>query len=45
VTLLEDVDPFDGQRAQYTALKAARDRVLVFVLAYTVSVLVNYSAI
>jgi integrase len=34
-TLPEDVDPLDRQRARYTALKAARDRALVFVLAYT----------
>ena len=31
----EDADPLDRQRARYTALKAARDRALVFVLAYT----------
>src|SRR6056297_1114672 len=30
-----DTDPLDRQRARYEALKAARDRALVFVLAYT----------
>jgi len=30
-----DTDPLDKQRARYAALKAARDRALVFVLAYT----------
>ena len=34
-TLPEDTEPLDKQRAQYTALRAARDRALVFVLAYT----------
>ncbi|WP_246023076.1 tyrosine-type recombinase/integrase [Halosimplex halophilum] len=34
-TLPEDTDPFDRQRARYEALKAARDRALVVVLAYT----------
>jgi integrase len=34
-TLPADVDPLDKQRARYAALKAARDRALVFVLAYT----------
>ena len=34
-TLPEDADPLDRQRAHYTALKAARDRALAFVLAYT----------
>jgi len=34
-TLPEDADPLDRQRARYEALKAARDRALVFVLAYT----------
>jgi integrase len=34
-TLPEDADSLDRQRARYTALKAARDRALVFVLAYT----------
>ncbi|MFC7078260.1 phage integrase SAM-like domain-containing protein [Haloarcula halophila] len=34
-TLPEDVDPLDRQRARYTILKAARDRALVFVIAYT----------
>jgi integrase len=34
-TLPEDADPLDRQRARYRALKAARDRALVFVLAYT----------
>ncbi len=34
-TLPEDTDPLDKQRARYAALKAARDRALVFVLAYT----------
>ncbi len=34
-TLPEDVDPIDRQQARYTALKTARDRALVFVLAYT----------
>jgi len=31
----DDVAPVDKQRARYTALKAARDRALVYVLAYT----------
>ncbi len=30
-----DADPFERERARYAALKAARDRALVFVLAYT----------
>jgi len=34
-TLPEDTDPLDKQRARYAALKSARDRALVFVLAYT----------
>ncbi|OYR53191.1 recombinase, partial [Halorubrum sp. E3] len=34
-TLPNDVDPLDKQRARYAALKAARDRALVVVLAYT----------
>jgi integrase len=34
-TLPDDVDPLDKQRARYAALKAARDRALVVVLAYT----------
>ena len=34
-TLPEDTDPIGRQQARYTALKAARDRALVFVLAYT----------
>ncbi|WP_418286918.1 phage integrase SAM-like domain-containing protein [Halorubrum sp. DTA46] len=34
-TLPEDTDPLDKQRGRYAALKAARDRALVFVLAYT----------
>jgi integrase len=34
-TLPQDADPLDRQRARYEALKAARDRALVFVLAYT----------
>jgi len=34
-TLPEDTDPLDKQRARYEALKAARDRALVFVIAYT----------
>ncbi|WP_424016275.1 tyrosine-type recombinase/integrase (plasmid) [Halorientalis pallida] len=34
-TLPEDADPLDRQRARYGALKEARDRALVFVLAYT----------
>jgi integrase len=33
--LPDDVDSLDRQRARYTVLKAARDRALVFVLAYT----------
>jgi len=33
--LLEKTDPLDKQRARYAALKTARDRALVFVLAYT----------
>lgn len=33
--LPEGANPFDRQRARYEALKAARDRALVFVLAYT----------
>jgi len=35
ISLPDDVDLFDKQRARYAALKAARDRALVFVLAYT----------
>jgi integrase len=34
-TLPNDVDPLDKQRARYAALKTARDRALVVVLAYT----------
>lgn len=34
-TLPDDVDTLDEQRARYAALKAARDRGLVVVLAYT----------
>jgi integrase len=34
-TLPDDVDPLDKQRARYAALKTARDRALVVVLAYT----------
>jgi len=34
-TLPDDVDSLDKQRARYAALKAARDRALVVVLAYT----------
>ncbi|CAI50858.1 XerC/D-like integrase (plasmid) [Natronomonas pharaonis DSM 2160] len=34
-TLPEETAPIDKQRARYAALKAARDRALVFVLAYT----------
>ena len=34
-TLPDDVDPLDKQRARYAALKAARDRALVVVVAYT----------
>jgi len=34
-TLPQDADPLDKQRARYEALKTARDRALVFVLAYT----------
>ena len=34
-TLPDDVGPMDRQRARYAAIKAARDRALVFVLAYT----------
>ena len=34
-TLPEDTDPIDKQRARYAALRAVRDRALVFVLAYT----------
>jgi len=34
-TLPEDTDPRRQQRARYAALKSARDRALVFVLAYT----------
>jgi integrase len=34
-TLPKDADPLDRQQARYEALKAARDRTLVFVLAYT----------
>jgi len=33
--LPEDVDPHDRQRARYRILKTARDRALVFVIAYT----------
>jgi len=35
VTLSDDVDLLDTQRARYAALKAARDRALVVVLTYT----------
>ncbi|SEP23889.1 hypothetical protein SAMN05216388_105117 [Halorientalis persicus] len=34
-TLPDDVDSLDKQRARYAALKAARDRALVVILAYT----------
>jgi integrase len=34
-TLPEDADGLDRQRARYAALQAARDRALVFVLAYS----------
>ena len=34
-TLPEDVDPLERQRARYRILKAARDRALVFAIAYT----------
>jgi integrase len=34
-SLSEDRDSINKQRARYTAIKAARDRALVFVLAYT----------
>jgi len=34
-TLPEEAPPLDRQRARYEALKTARDRALVFVLAYT----------
>ena len=34
-TLPPEIGPLDKQRARYAALKAARDRALVFVLAYT----------
>ncbi len=34
-TLPDDVDSLDKQRARYAALKTARDRALVVVLAYT----------
>ena len=34
-SLPENTEPIDKQRARYTALKAARDRALVYVLAYT----------
>jgi integrase len=34
-TLSEDTDPPERQRTRYEAVKAARDRALVFVLAYT----------
>jgi integrase len=34
-TLPEDTDSLDRQRARYAALKAARDRALVFIIAYT----------
>jgi integrase len=34
-TLPENTDSLDKQRARYAALKATRDRALVFVLAYT----------
>jgi len=34
-TLPDDVDTLDTQRARYAALKAARDRAFVVVLAYT----------
>jgi integrase len=34
-TVPEDTDSLDKQRTRYAALKAARDRALVFLLAYT----------
>ena len=34
-TLPADTDPLDRQRARYRAIKAARNRALVFVLAYS----------
>jgi integrase len=34
-TLSDDVNELDKQRARYAALKAARDRALVFVITYT----------
>ncbi|MFD1647861.1 site-specific integrase [Haloarchaeobius litoreus] len=34
-TLDEDTDPVDRGRARYRAIRAARDRALVFVVAYT----------
>ena len=34
-TLPDGTDPLDKQRARYEALKASRDRALVFVFAYT----------
>jgi len=34
-TLPDDTDPLDRQQARYAALRAARDRALVYVLAYT----------
>jgi integrase len=34
-TLPADTNPLDRQRARYAALKAARDRALVFIIAYT----------
>lgn len=34
-TFPEDVDPREKQQARYAALRAARDRALVFVIAYT----------
>lgn len=34
-TLPDSTDPLDKQRARYEALKASRDRALVFVFAYT----------
>jgi len=34
-SLSQDADLLDKQRARYAALKAARDRALVFILAYT----------
>ncbi|MGZ0747310.1 phage integrase SAM-like domain-containing protein [Haloparvum sp. AD34] len=34
-TLPEETDPLERQQARYEALQAARDRALVFVLAYT----------